>query len=52
MIEHAQKHGELKYRNEFHDFPVKTKQEIDFKIEDLTALKKTNDSTYQELYNE
>ena len=52
MIEHAQKHGELKYRNEFYDFPVKTKQEIDFKLEELTAVKKTNDSTYQVFYNE
>jgi len=52
MIEHAQKHGELKYRNEFYGFPVKTKQEINFKLEELKAVKKTNDSTYQVFYDE
>ena len=52
MNEHAQKHVELKYTKEFYGFPVKTKQEINFKLEELKAVKKTNDSTYQVFYDE
>ena len=48
---YAEKQGELKYTNEFYDFPVKTKQEIGFKLKELKGVKKIND-TYIVLYNE
>ena len=52
MKAYTAKHGESKYRNEFYDFPVKTKQEISFKIRELIDIKKNDEHTYLVSYNE
>ena len=46
MDTYTKKHGESKYRNEFYDFPVKTKQEISFKIRELNDILKVDEKTY------
>ena len=52
MKDYTTKHGEPKYRNEFYDFPVKTKQEISFKVRELKDVTKTDDTTYLISYKE
>ena len=48
---YIEKHGETKYTNEFYGFPVKTKQEISFKLTELHAVKKFGND-YVVSYNE
>ncbi len=52
MDAYTAKNGESKYRNEFYGFPVKTKQEISFKINELEDVKRTDESTYLISYKE
>jgi DNA modification methylase len=51
MRDYEEKYGESKYMNEFYGFPVKTKQEISFKLNELKDVKKMDD-TYFVSYNE
>ncbi len=52
MKEYSDKHGETKYSNEFYGFPVKTKQEVSFKLRELQDVKKLDEGLYSVSYIE
>lgn len=50
--EYTEKYEKPPYENEIYGFPVKTKQEIVFKLRKLDEVRKIDDSLYQVIYHD